>query len=295
MLVIFGDNMNKILVAGLIAAVMSTASFADAVCGGSGFYAGVNAGAAVSKAKVKTAAKTYTAGETYLDTTKAVAAAAGTGNAVVTKLDADLLTEMSTAIANATSVNKTKTRILFEGVFGYRFTMKKVIMGVEFGAGFSFGKTGITSGTEVAAEHHDAARLNPSREFAKLKNPWHMSLTPNIGYLFTPQFSGHLTFGLKLAKFKLETYKSGDSRLDGTDADLGNSKAYNTLVKKSSTRIIPTVGVDFLYAITPTMSAKIGWTHEFKTKVKLHSDAMPELTKVNVTGNTFRVGANWNF
>lgn len=288
MLVIFGDNMNKILVAGLIAAVMSTASFADAVCGGSGFYAGVNAGAAVSKAKVKTAAKTYAEGETYLDTTKAITAI-GAGD----KLAADLLTEMSTAIANATSVNKTKTRILFEGVFGYRFTMKKVVMGVEFGAGFSFGKTGLTSKTETASTVHTA--LNPSREFAKLKNPWHMSLTPNIGYLFTPQFSGHLTFGLKLAKFKLETYKSGDSRLDGSDADLGNSKAYNTLVKKSSTRIIPTVGVDFLYAITPTMSAKIGWTHEFKTKVKLHSDAMPELTKVNVTGNTFRIGANWNF
>lgn len=280
--------MNKILVAGLIAAVMSTASFADAVCGGSGFYAGVNAGAAVSKAKVKTAAKTYAEGETYLDTTKAITAI-GAGD----KLAADLLTEMSTAIANATSVNKTKTRILFEGVFGYRFTMKKVVMGVEFGAGFSFGKTGLTSKTETASTVHTA--LNPSREFAKLKNPWHMSLTPNIGYLFTPQFSGHLTFGLKLAKFKLETYKSGDSRLDGSDADLGNSKAYNTLVKKSSTRIIPTVGVDFLYAITPTMSAKIGWTHEFKTKVKLHSDAMPELTKVNVTGNTFRIGANWNF
>lgn len=288
MLVIFGDNMNKILVAGLVAVVMSTASFADTVCGGSGFYAGINAGAAVSKAKVKTAAKTYAEGETYLDTTKAITAI-GAGD----KLAADLLTEMSTAIANATSVNKTKTRILFEGVFGYRFTMKKVVMGVEFGAGFSFGKTGLTSKTETASTVHTA--LNPSREFAKLKNPWHMSLTPNIGYLFTPQFSGHLTFGLKLAKFKLETYKSGDSRLDGTDADLGNSKAYNTLVKKSSTRIIPTVGVDFLYAITPTMSAKIGWTHEFKTKVKLHSDAMPELTKVNVTGNTFRVGANWNF
>lgn len=288
MLVIFGDNMNKILVAGLIAAVMSTASFADAVCGGSGFYAGVNAGAAVSKAKVKTAAKTYAENETYLDTTKAITAV-GAGD----KLAEDLLNEMSTAIANATSVNKTKTRILFEGVFGYRFTMKKVVMGVEFGAGFSFGKTGLTSKTETASTTH--TDLNPSREFAKLKNPWHMSLTPNIGYLFTPQFSGHLTFGLKLAKFKLETYKSGDSRLDGSDADLGNSKAYNTLVKKSSTRIIPTVGVDFLYAITPTMSAKIGWTHEFKTKVKLHSDAMPELTKVNVTGNTFRVGANWNF
>lgn len=280
--------MNKILVAGLVAVVMSTASFADTVCGGSGFYAGINAGAAVSKAKVKTAAKTYAEGETYLDTTKAITAI-GAGD----KLAADLLTEMSTAIANATSVNKTKTRILFEGVFGYRFTMKKVVMGVEFGAGFSFGKTGLTSKTETASTVHTA--LNPSREFAKLKNPWHMSLTPNIGYLFTPQFSGHLTFGLKLAKFKLETYKSGDSRLDGTDADLGNSKAYNTLVKKSSTRIIPTVGVDFLYAITPTMSAKIGWTHEFKTKVKLHSDAMPELTKVNVTGNTFRIGANWNF
>lgn len=288
MLVIFGDNMNKILVAGLIAAVMSTASFADAVCGGSGFYAGVNAGAAVSKAKVKTAAKTYAENETYLDTTKAITAV-GAGD----KLAEDLLNEMSTAIANATSVNKTKTRILFEGVFGYRFTMKKVVMGVEFGAGFSFGKTGLTSKTETASTTH--TDLNPSREFTKLKNPWHMSLTPNIGYLFTPQFSGHLTFGLKLAKFKLETYKSGDSRLDGSDADLGNSKAYNTLVKKSSTRIIPTVGVDFLYAITPTMSAKIGWTHEFKTKVKLHSDAMPELTKVNVTGNTFRVGANWNF
>lgn len=288
MLVIFGDNMNKILVAGLVAVVMSTASFADTVCGGSGFYAGINAGAAVSKAKVKTAAKTYAEGETYLDTTKAITAI-GAGD----KLAADLLTEMSTAIANATSVNKTKTRILFEGVFGYRFTMKKVVMGVEFGAGFSFGKTGLTSKTETASTVHTA--LNPSREFAKLKNPWHMSLTPNIGYLFTPQFSGHLTFGLKLAKFKLETYKSGDSRLDGSDADLGNSKAYNTLVKKSSTRIIPTVGVDFLYAITPTMSAKIGWTHEFKTKVKLHSDAMPELTKVNVTGNTFRIGANWNF
>lgn len=280
--------MNKILVAGLVAVVMSTASFADTVCGGSGFYAGINAGAAVSKAKVKTAAKTYAEGETYLDTTKAITAI-GAGD----KLAADLLTEMSTAIANATSVNKTKTRILFEGVFGYRFTMKKVVMGVEFGAGFSFGKTGLTSKTETASTVHTA--LNPSREFAKLKNPWHMSLTPNIGYLFTPQFSGHLTFGLKLAKFKLETYKSGDSRLDGSDADLGNSKAYNTLVKKSSTRIIPTVGVDFLYAITPTMSAKIGWTHEFKTKVKLHSDAMPELTKVNVTGNTFRIGANWNF
>lgn len=288
MLVIFGDNMKKILVAGLVAAVMSTASFADAVCGGSGFYAGVNAGATVSKTKVKTAAKTYAAGEKYLDTTKDIAAA-GAG----TVLAEDLLSQMSTAIADAASVNKTKTRILFEGVFGYRFTMNKVIMGVEFGAGFSFGKTGITSKTETAGALHTA--LNPSREFAKLKNPWHMSLTPNIGYLFTPQFSGHLTFGLKLAKFKLETYKSGDNRLDGSVADLGNSKAYNSLVKKSSTRIIPTVGIDFLYAITPTMSAKIGWTHEFKTKVKLHSDAMPELSKVNVTGNTFRVGANWNF
>ena len=43
-------NMNKILAAGLIAAVASTASFAQ--CGNGGFYVGANAGVAFTKAKM---------------------------------------------------------------------------------------------------------------------------------------------------------------------------------------------------------------------------------------------------
>ena len=50
-------NMNKILAAGLIAAVASTASFAQ--CGNGGFYVGANAGIAFTKMKVNATDEGY--------------------------------------------------------------------------------------------------------------------------------------------------------------------------------------------------------------------------------------------
>lgn len=94
-------NMNKILVAGLIAAVASTASFAQ--CGNGGFYVGANAGVAFTKLKVASVGKT-----------------ADDKNA---------------------SVNKKKTKFLGDLVFGYDHRINDVMLGVDLTAGMMFGKT----------------------------------------------------------------------------------------------------------------------------------------------------------
>lgn len=97
-------NMNKILVAGLVAAVASTASFAQ--CENGGFYVGANAGVAFTKMKIATNAK-YTENGT----------------------------EKSAA------VNKKKTKFLADLVFGYDHRINDVKLGVDLTVGMMFGKT----------------------------------------------------------------------------------------------------------------------------------------------------------
>lgn len=93
--------MNKILAAGLIAAVASTASFAQ--CGNGGFYVGANAGVAFTKMKVSSVGKT-------------------------------------SDDKNA-SVSKKKTKFLADLVFGYDHRINDVMLGVDLTFGMMFGKT----------------------------------------------------------------------------------------------------------------------------------------------------------
>ena len=93
--------MNKILAAGLIAAVASTASFAQ--CGNGGFYVGANAGVAFTKAKIASVGKT-------LDNKSA-------------------------------STSKKKTKFLADLVFGYDHRINDVMLGVDLTFGMMFGKT----------------------------------------------------------------------------------------------------------------------------------------------------------
>ena len=124
-------NMNKILAAGLIAAVASTASLAE--CGDGGFYVGLNAGLSFQKAKVKAEKHVYKEGN--------VIGKSNDGNdESLNAEDTSKLNIASKAVADTVKKNSNKTKFQAELVFGYDFRVNDVMMGVDLSFGTHFGQ-----------------------------------------------------------------------------------------------------------------------------------------------------------
>ena len=157
-------NMNKILAAGLIAAVASTASFAQ--CGNGGFYVGANAGVAFTKLKVASATS-------YVSDTTAHKA------------------------GNSCSVNKKKTKFLADLVFGYDHRINDVMLGVDLTAGMMFGKS------KVDYDGWGKDDSKDGKDFISAKNTWNIALMPRVGYLVMPQLELYATAGVKAAHYKV--------------------------------------------------------------------------------------------
>ena len=131
---------------------------------------------------------------------------------------------------------------------------------------------------------------------------------PRVGYLFMPQLEGYVTFGMKIQKLKYETYKHGAGFLDGKlhddndgkkfDSDGENPEKlneYNEKTKKSSTRIIPVIGAGIRYEITPELFTKLEYNFEFKSKAKMPSDGMVEVSKVITSAHVIKLGLGYRF
>lgn len=160
-------NMNKILAAGLIAAVASTASFAQ--CGNGGFYVGANAGVAFTKMKINSATA-YTGTGLAGDTHKA---------------------------GESCSVSKKKTKFLADLVFGYDHRINDVMLGVDLTFGMMFGKT------KVGYDGWGRDDAGDGKDFVTAKNTWNIALMPRVGYLVMPQLELYATAGVKMAHFKV--------------------------------------------------------------------------------------------
>ena len=232
-------------------------------------------------------------------------------NKKITAAAANKRSALADAALKDSKCSKKKTKFLAELVLGYDFRLNDVMMGVELQAGGVFGsdkfereKFTIAAGdadtqNDGAAIHADGAGINveiKAAEYAKVKEQWHIALLPRIGYLFTPQFEGYVTFGVKLAKFKTEV---DDLPFVATVWHQGNGACNNALaitkMKKNSTKAIFLVGAGVRYEFDPELFAKLEYNFEFGAKPKLHKEAMPELKKIKVTSHTIKLGLGYRF
>lgn len=294
-------NMKKLLATGLIATV-AMASTEVSACGNGGFYVGANLGMAFSKAKATNEKYTYgpdDQGEKY--------AGEDSGWEIHVADDNNAHKYIPQAVANSRSAltesamvnSKKKTKFLAELVLGYDFRMNDVMIGVELNAGGVFGSNKLKSKEEKILAANRATydflagdTTIKSQEYAKVKESWHIAIMPRVGYLFTPQFEGYVTFGVKLAKFKTEVKTLFITEaLDG-QADIAPTSKD---VKKSSTKAVFLAGAGVRYEIDPQLFAKLEYNFEFGAKPKLHKDAMPELKKIKVTSHTIKLGLGYRF
>ena len=305
-------NMKKLLATGLIASVAMSSAESSASCGNGGFYVGANMGVAFTKAKATFEAKTD-----YKDNNPYGAEASGwkigamnANNKNITAVAANKRSALAVeALKNSKS--KKKTNALAELVLGYDFRLSDVMIGVELNAGGIFGtsrlnRTGFTikaaDGTTAnsgAAVMHDTAAVDTSiagEEYAKVREQWHIALMPRVGYLFTPQFEGYVTFGVKLAKFTTVVNDLPFVSVNSYTVDqlLVNHPEIKKM-KKKSTKAVFLAGAGVRYEFNPSMFAKLEYNFEFGAKPKLHAEAMPELQKVKVTSHTIKLGLGYRF
>lgn len=298
--------MKKLLATGLMASVAMASTEASA-CGNGGFYVGLNAGVALTKAKTSHEAKTdYKAGDTFggTDSEWKVAAVA---NAVklITADHANKWSAVEEKILEDSKSSKKKAKPAFQAVLGYDSRLNDVMMGVELLVGGVFGSNKFTSKEYAvsAADRSTATGYNnntnapfpvSAKDYAKVKEQWHIALMPRIGYLFMPQFEGYVTFGLKLAKFKTSVL----NRLNDDVPELAaqaNVKIPEKTYNKKSTKAVFLLGAGARYEISPELFAKLEYNFEFGAKPKLHKDAMPELKKIKVTSHTIKLGLGYRF
>ena len=292
--------MKKLLATGLIASVAFATAESSASCGNGGFYVGANFGVAFSKAKATTEKYVYTANDKYYG-----GESTGWTFAGVIQPDEKHIT---IAGANARSViaannmgksSKKKTKCAAELVLGYDFRLNDVMIGVELNAGGIFGANKLKSDDiKVARANLDGPVLpgavdfeQASKEYAKVKEQWHIALMPRVGYLFTPQFEGYVTFGVKLAKYKTSVDNLMiDAVVEGSDIEPEIKQ-----MSKKSTKAVFVGGFGVRYEFSPSMFAKLEYNFEFGAKPKLHAEAMPELQKIKVTTHTIKLGLGYRF
>lgn len=293
--------MKKLLATGLIATV-AMASTEVSACGNGGFYVGANLGLAFSKAKATNEKKTdYKNDDKFCGEDSGwVVAVAEDAAKKITADHANVFSGFEEKALSEGKSSKKKTKFLAELVLGYDFRLNDVMLGVELNVGGIFGSNKLRSGkldiTNVEAQTYggpDAAVTIKAKDYAKVKEQWHIALMPRIGYLFTPQFEGYVTFGVKLAKFKTDVL----NRLNDAvvvEAN-GNVAVPEKTYSKKSTKAVFLAGAGVRYEIDPQLFAKLEYNFEFGAKPKLHKDAMPELKKIKVTSHTIKLGLGYRF
>ena len=257
-------NMNKILAAGLIAAVASTASMADA--GSHGFYVGANIGMDFTKMKV---AYDHKEGSTA----------------------------NSTIINKEKHVKKSKPMFRAELALGYDRAYECMVLGIDLTAGTSFGKnkrnypgwqfsenagTATTTGAAGIINKHDA---DADKDYIRVKNQWHASIMPRVGFMVTPKLEIYGTVGLKVAKYKMQ-YVDVVGTKDGESTS------------KKSTKYSPIVGAGIRYEFNQHMFAKLEYNFEFSKKLRMPDDMSKSTELGAITAFTnvssFTAGAGIN-
>ncbi len=295
-------NMKKLLATGLIASVAFATAESSASCGNGGFYVGANFGVAFTKAKATNEKYEYgpeDQGNKYGGEDSGWEIQASDDDNTHKYIPKDIADKRSELTESAMVSKKTKTKVLAELVIGYDFRLNDVMMGVELNAGGIFGSNNFKS-KEVATKNADAAQYDflagdktfKPKVYAKIKEQWHIALMPRVGYLFTPQFEGYVTFGVKLAKYRTEVDTLLITEVLDHQGDISPTSA---TLKKKSTKAVFVAGAGVRYEFNPSMFAKLEYNFEFGAKPKLHSEAMPELQKIKVTSHTIKLGLGYRF
>lgn len=231
--------MNKILTAGLLAAVMSTASFSE--CGTHGFSVGVNFGADFSKVKI-----------------------------LQGKLSVNSADQLAYA-PNSVKTDKSKTKFHTELALGFDRAFECVVLGVDVTAGMTFGKTTFdkklmyqgfssTSGGNSHTMADSFGTLEPSDFDSKIqvKNLWYARIAPRVGFMLNPEIELYATAGVKVHKDKLK-YSTAST----VETVEGSPKK----VKTSAF-----VGLGTRYNVCPNLFVKAEYRYELNKSLHLPSD-----------------------
>ena len=294
--------MKKLLATGLIASVAFATAESSASCGNGGFYVGANFGVAFSKAKATHEKKTDYKVDDNFGGKDSAWKVVGVPNAFkqISAVQANAFSGFEEKALSEGKANKKKTKFLAELVLGYDFRLNDVMLGVELNVGGIFGSNklcsgelGITGAEAGTYGGNNAPVTINAKDYAKVKEQWHIALMPRIGYLFMPQFEGYVTFGVKLAKFKTDVLNrlNDDVILPGGGQAAVPEKTYS----KKSTKAVFVAGAGVRYEFNPSMFAKLEYNFEFGAKPKLHAEAMPELQKIKVTTHTIKLGLGYRF
>ena len=170
-------NANKVLCAGLLAAVLASAASA---CGSQGFYIGAGAGVAMSKAH----------------------------GIIDSKLPEDAHT--AGKLVEYKSPTGKKVRFLGELFVGYDHCFKgRVKLGVDLSGGVAMGKMNVKSRTK------DEKSKKVGTTSARLRSNWHVALMPRIGLMVMPDLEICGVFGAKVASWKVECPKDMKKPFNG--------------------------------------------------------------------------------
>ena len=261
-----------------------------AYCKNGGFYGCANFGIQVMMTKTCTNSKTLWKDEKYAEDVEEITIS----NRIGATIEHDNAKMFSILVANTHKVRKNQISPFIELAFGYEWTLNNIILGPEV----LFGQT--CKNVSLKSKQHDVGGYNNDvityyqpREFGKVKTKFYFGQMFKVGYCFCEKFNGYLAIGLKLQKRKYETYTHANSQLNGTneaDKPLTKSNAYNIKTNKSSTRIIPVVGAGIQYRFTDRIFARLEYNYEFKTRVKLPSNGIAEVTEVNISSSTVKLG-----
>lgn len=229
--------MNKILTAGLLAAVMSTASFAE--CGTHGFYVGVNFGADFSRVKI-----------------------------LQGKFSADPDTNQLEYTPNSVKTHKSKAKFHPELVFGFDHAFECVVLGVDVTAGMTFGKMKFDnnlayqrfgSGQSSAEVISNLSISDGVESKIRVKNLWYARVAPRVGFMLNPEIELYATFGAKVHQDKLN-YSFNDFELNEVK---GSAK---------KTKVSAFVGLGTRYNVCPNLFVKAEYRYELNKSLHLPSD-----------------------
>lgn len=234
--------MNKILTAGLLAAVMSTASFAE--CGTHGFYVGVNFGADFSRVKILQ-------GEFEVDN------------------------EQLEYTPNSVKTHKSKAKFHPELVFGFDHAFECVVLGVDVTAGKTFGKTKFDKklAYQVFSGYDGQNKITSMRDYLttvegsdkdqvadilKFKNLWYARVAPRVGFMLNPEIELYATFGAKVHQDKLN--------YSFNDLDLKEVKG-----SAKKTKVSAFVGLGTRYNVCPNLFVKAEYRYELNKSLRVPS------------------------
>ena len=193
--------------------------------------------------------------------------------------------------------SKKATGFLFAANFGFDHRINDVMLGIELEAGMEAG------GKVKKKDLNKTDGLTVRRQF-------YVSLMPRVGYLFTPQFEGFLTFGGSLGKYKTDTSLwdkvfnhagavvemnkqwNKDNPKDLLDTKVNNTEAANIYKKHSKTKFVPVIGAGVRYEITPEIFATLAYNYAFKTTVASQAKAG---TQVKFQSHILKAGVGFRF